>query len=399
MTTALEPAAGLAPGASPTLLPADAPVVDVVIPVYNEVRELERSVRKVRCYLDDGFPFTARVTIADNASTDGTWEVAARLAAQVPGVRAVRLAEKGRGRALRTAWGSSDAAVLAYMDVDLATDLDAVLPLVAPLVSGHSDVAIGTRLARGARVLRGAKREVISRVYNLVLRLALHNGFTDAQCGFKALRADAAHALLPLVEDNAWFFDTELLALAEHNGMRIHEVPVDWTDDPDSRVDITSTALADLRGTWRLWRHFRQGGGRVDGGRVRRGAPTSTALFAGVGTLSTVAYVAFLVGLQPTLGTLTANAVALSVCAAGNATAHRLTRSGVVEAESAADRLRLWLAGLVLSSAALAAVGACTSSLWPAVLAVLATGALVSTARFVALRERMYRSHLDADGA
>ena len=148
--------------------------------------------------------------------------------------------EKGRGRALRAAWTASDAQVLAYCDVDLSTDLAALLPLVAPLISGHSDLAIGTRLARDSRVVRGAKREFISRCYNLILRGTLAARFSDAQCGFKAIRGDVAQRLLPLVEDTGWFFDTELLVLAERAGLRIHEVPVDWVDDPDSSVDIVA---------------------------------------------------------------------------------------------------------------------------------------------------------------
>jgi hypothetical protein len=140
------------------------------------------------------------------------------------------------------------------MDVDLSTDLGALLPLVAPVLSGHSDLAIGTRLARSARVTRGAKRELISRAYNRILHLALRVRFSDAQCGFKAVRREVALELLPLVEDEDWFFDTELLVLAERAGLRIHEVPVDWVDDPDSRVDIASTAAADLAGVWRLMR-------------------------------------------------------------------------------------------------------------------------------------------------
>ena len=210
------------------------PQVDIAIPVYNEEADLDASVRRLHAYLRHELPFTFRITVADNASTDGTWAIARALESELPEVRAVRLEEKGRGRALHHVWSTSDAAVLAYMDVDLSTDLAAVLPLVAPLVSGHSDMAIGTRLAHGARVVRGAKREVISRCYNLLLRTTLAAGFSDAQCGFKAIRADRARALLPLVQDTAWFFDTELLFLAERVGMRIHEVPVDWVDDPDS---------------------------------------------------------------------------------------------------------------------------------------------------------------------
>ena len=230
------------------------PTVDVVVPLHNEEHDLEPSVRRVHAYLNERFPFTFRITIADNASTDGTLEIARRLAAELPEVTALRLGEKGRGRALHAAWSSSDSPVLAYMDVDLSTDLDALLPLVAPLVSGHSDLAIGSRLVRSARVHRGLKRELVSRTYNRILHLTLRSRFSDAQCGFKAIRADRASVLLPLIDDRGWFFDTELLVLAERSGLRIHEVPVDWVDDPDSRVDIVSTAIADLRGVGRLVR-------------------------------------------------------------------------------------------------------------------------------------------------
>jgi glycosyltransferase involved in cell wall biosynthesis len=229
-------------------------VLDIVVPVYNEEADLEPSVRRLHEHLTGQFPYPFRITIADNASTDATPQIAARLAAELPDVTTLRLAEKGRGRALREAWTASDAQVLAYCDVDLSTDLAALLPLVAPLISGHSDLAIGTRLARSSRVVRGAKREFISRSYNLLLRGTLGAGFSDAQCGFKAIRADVARRLLPLVEDTGWFFDTELLVLAERSGLRIHEVPVDWVDDPDSRVDILATAIADLKGIARLAR-------------------------------------------------------------------------------------------------------------------------------------------------
>jgi glycosyltransferase involved in cell wall biosynthesis len=198
--------------------------VEIVIPVRNEERDLAPSVRRLHAFLGDRFPFTTGVTIADNGSTDGTWARAQALAAELVGVRAVRLERPGRGGALRSVWAHSKAAVVAYMDVDLSTDLNALLPLLAPLLSGHSDVAIGTRLARGARVIRGPRREVISRCYNLLLHAVLGTGFSDAQCGFKAVRAEAARALLPLTADTGWFFDTELLVLAERAGLRIHEV-------------------------------------------------------------------------------------------------------------------------------------------------------------------------------
>ena len=232
-----------APAAPPQVLD-----VEIVIPVYNEERALAATVRRLHEFLSRELPFSWQITIADNASTDRTPFIAQALAGEFDRVGVVRLEQKGRGRALRLAWSASSARVLAYMDVDLSTDLRALLPLIAPLLSGHSEVAIGSRLAPGAKVARGAKREVISRAYNLILRAVLRAKFTDAQCGFKAVRADVLEELLAHVHDESWFFDTELLVLAQRDGMRIHEVAVDWVDDPDSRVDIVPTALADLRG-------------------------------------------------------------------------------------------------------------------------------------------------------
>jgi len=229
-----------------------APVVDVVVPVYNEERDLGPNIRKLHAYVSDRFPFPTVITIADNASRDGTLALARRLAEELLGVRVMHLDTKGRGRALRAAWTQSDAQVVTYMDVDLSTDLAALLPLVAPIVAGESDVGIGSRLARGAHTRRGVRREFISRAYNLVLRLALGARFSDAQCGFKAVRGEVARQIVPRIEDQTWFFDTELLVLAQRAGLRLHEVPVTWTDDPDSRVDILRTAIDDLRGVIRL---------------------------------------------------------------------------------------------------------------------------------------------------
>jgi glycosyltransferase involved in cell wall biosynthesis len=233
------------------------PLVDVVVPVYNEAHVLEASIDRLHGYLSARFPFSWRITIADNGSTDDTLAVARGLAEELPKVSAIHLDAPGRGRALRAAWSASDAQVVAYMDVDLSSDLDALLPLVAPIVSGHSDVAIGSRLAPGAHVVRGPVRAVLSRGYNLLVRVALRASFRDAQCGFKAVSRRAAHALLPEIEDEGWFFDTELLVKAQRAGLRISEVPVDWTEDTDSRVVLWRTILDDLGGVWRLARHRR----------------------------------------------------------------------------------------------------------------------------------------------
>jgi glycosyltransferase involved in cell wall biosynthesis len=237
------------------------PDVDVVVPMHNEERVIETSVRRLHAYLSADFPFPARIVIADSASSDTTPSLARALAQELESVRTVRLEEKGRGRALRAVWSASDAKVLAYMDADLSTDLRALLPLVAPLLSGHGDLAIGSRTARGARVTRCVRREVISRTYNLLLRALLHTRLSDAQCGFKAGRREVIQALLPAVENDHWFFDTELLHLAERNRLRIHEVPVDWKEDPDSRVHLLATAVEDLRGIARLRRTARSRAG------------------------------------------------------------------------------------------------------------------------------------------
>src|SRR3954451_9310842 len=287
------------------------PCVEIVIPVYNEQAQLERSVRRLHRFLSDGFPFTWTIVVADNASTDATPRIAAHLAATLSRVRFLRLERKGRGHALREAWSASDADVVCYMDVDLSTDLRALLPLVAPLVSGHSDVAIGTRLAPGARVVRGPKREVISRSYNRLLHGALGVLFSDAQCGFKAVRADVLTGLLGDIRDDGWFFDTELLVLAQRRGLRIHEVPVDWVDDPDSRVDVVRTALDDLRGVARL----------MATGPVFR--------FMTVGVASTLAYAALFLALRGALGAAGANALALALTAVGNTAANRRLTFGV----------------------------------------------------------------------
>ena len=233
-------------------LPHRQVTVEVVVPVYNEQDALPKSIPALCAYLETYFPYRWSVVIADNASTDDTLAVAEGLAHAYPGVSVLHLKEKGRGRALKAAWLASEAEVVAYMDVDLSTNLWSFLPLVAPLATGHSSVAIGSRLLRGAMVTRQWKREVISRCYNLLVKLLFGNGFSDAQCGFKAIKRGVAQELLPQVEDGEWFFDTELLLLAEERGYRVSEVPVDWIEDLDSRVNVPTTAAKDVKGLLRV---------------------------------------------------------------------------------------------------------------------------------------------------
>lgn len=386
--------------------------LEVVIPVYNEEVDLEASVRRLDAYLSDGLPYAYRITIADNASTDATWSIAESLTAELDHVTAVHLAEKGRGRALKRVWLASEATVVAYMDVDLSTDLRALLPLVAPLISGHSDLAIGTRLASSSRVVRGPKRELISRCYNLILKGTLQVSFSDAQCGFKAIRRDVAGELLPLCEDNNWFFDTELLVLAQRTGLRIHEVPVDWVDDPGSTVDIVATATEDLRGIWRLGRGMLTGTIPVARLRAelstRRQVPSAVpgvpngmlgqlVRFGGVGVASTLAYVVLFWLLRGSMGAQAANLVTLVVTAVLNTAANRrLTfgvrgRSGLLKDH--AGGLFAFAVGLALTSGSLAVLHtyAVATPRWAELAVLVVANAMATLFRFLTLRQLMHR--------
>ena len=228
--------------------------LDVVIPVLNEERALANSVNALAAFLSNNLnDYEWAVVVADNGSTDATPSICQSLSEQDSRVRHVRLEQKGRGRALKQAWAESDADIVAYMDVDLSTDLSALPQTIAAVDDEGYDIAIGSRLTRGARVIgRSFKRELISRSYSLIFRAMFLAGFQDAQCGFKAVSRRAADDVAPLVVDNGWFFDTEMLLIAEKNGYRIKEIPVKWTDDPDSRVKIISTAWEDIKGLLRL---------------------------------------------------------------------------------------------------------------------------------------------------
>jgi len=234
--------------------------VDITIPVLNEERSIVSSLTTLAAYLDTECPYDWTITVADNGSTDRTYELASSFASEYPRTRVIRLDQRGRGRALKQAWSSSTADVVAYMDVDLSTGLESLRPLIDPILEGRCEVSIGSRLARGAEIARSVQRELISRGYNIIARSFLHYGVVDAQCGFKAIRTSLARDLIPQIEDDGWFFDTELLALAHRNGMRINEVPVRWVEDDDSRVKIVKTATDDLKGIWRLWLDGRRNG-------------------------------------------------------------------------------------------------------------------------------------------
>lgn len=390
------------------------PVLDLVVPVYNEEHTLGPSVRRLHAHLTATFPYPFRITVADNASVDRTADVARELALELPGVVHVRLDQKGRGRALKQVWLASDAPVLAYTDVDLSTDLDALWPLVAPLMSGHSDLAIGTRLHQDSRVVRGAKREAISRAYNLVLRAALGARFSDAQCGFKAIRADVARTVLPLVEDPTWFFDTELLVIAERCGLRIHEVPVDWWDDPDSRVDVVGTALDDLRGVWRMQRTLGAGVLPTDAIRQEMGRlPPSSGVgahlvrFGVVGVASTLLHLGLFVLLASGAGLASqaANVTALLLATVANTWANRRWTFGIRGSEGSlrhhAQALLVFAGTWAMTAGALGALHAG----WPDTPVAVETvvigvaNVVATVVKFVAMRTWIFAERTDPEPA
>ena len=362
--------------------------VDLVVPVYNEETTLASSVETLVA-ADTGPGTDVTIIIADNASTDSTPRTAAALAAAHPNVEYVRLEQKGRGRALSRVWQASTADIVAYTDVDLATDIRALEPMVEVIRSGLADVAIASRLQPGLEVQRGVRREIISRCYNRLLKLSLGVGFSDAQCGFKAMSAQAARELLPVVEDTEWFFDTELLARAEWAGYRIHEFGTDWIDDPDSSVDVLATAWKDIRGIVRLRR-----GGPVHAASELPAPNTGAQIlhFIDVGLISTVLYATiFLFGSQ-VVSAATANIIALLLSTVANTALNRSHTFGV---RSPHRRLTAQVKGLAVfclclafTSAGLAVADGFTGA-WASIgtLALLTAANLAATVvRFVLMR-------------
>ncbi|MFC0458468.1 glycosyltransferase [Arthrobacter liuii] len=408
------PSRGRAVRRAPVDTRTTVPVLDVTIPVFNEERDLEECLRRLHGHLQDTFPHSFRITVADNASTDGTLKIAERLAREFPELVVVHLDEKGRGNALRKVWLASPSPVLAYMDVDLSTDLAALPPLLAPLISGHSDLAIGTRLTRNSRVVRGPRREFISRSYNLMLHSFMGARFSDAQCGFKAIRADVAQRLLPYTVDNSWFFDTELLVLAERCGLRVHEVPVDWIDDPDSSVDVVRTALADVRGMARLTRDLVYG--RIPVPELRaalargplpassradeqtRGSSLFGQLvrFAAIGAASTLAYLLIFLFCRGFMDPQLANFLALLITAVANTGANRRFTFGIQGGNPARhhfEGLIVFGIGLLLTSGALALVHRTTTpDRWAEVLTVVAANLAATAVRFLLFRLWVFRA-------
>jgi len=228
--------------------------LDIVIPVLNEEQTLENSVETLMSFCEENIgTYDWVITVADNGSTDRTLRIARTLSKKYSKVQYVRLEERGRGRALKKAWGQSESKILAYMDVDLSTDLSSLPDCLDAVNNSKTQIAVGSRLVSGSDVVgRSFKREFISRSYSLLFRIMFMVSFKDAQCGFKVVSKRVVKEIVPLVKNDNWFFDTELLILAEKNGYSILEIPIRWVDDPSSKVNIIKTAIEDVKGLIRL---------------------------------------------------------------------------------------------------------------------------------------------------
>lgn len=223
----------------------------VVLPVYNEEKALRQSVQTLTDFLRNHDKYQWEIVIADNNSKDTTGEIGRIIETENPLVRYIHIPRKGRGIALRTAWAQTDCDFVSYMDIDLSTGLDALVRAI-DLLSGGADIVVGNRLAKDSNTTRCLKREFISRSYNVVIKLSLGTSFKDAHCGFKTGRREVVQRILPYIEDNEWFFDTEFLFYGEKLGYKIVEIPVTWIEDPDTKAKIFKDARDDLRGLYRL---------------------------------------------------------------------------------------------------------------------------------------------------
>ena len=407
MTAELTTATRLAPGTRTTAN------VEIVIPVLNEERALPGCIATLSAFLGDDFPFPWSITIADNGSTDRTWEIATELAEANPRITAHRLPVRGRGAAIKAAWRASTADIVAYMDVDLSTGLEGLLPLVAPLVSGHCEITVGTRLGRGSRIRRSLKREIVSRTYNAITRHVFGLRTSDTSAGFKAARRDAVLGLLDAVEDDHWFFDTEMLMLAEHNGLRVHEVPLDWVEDIDSRVKVTQTAMGNLKGLVRVGRAIAAGKGRVDVPEIPQlrathpdavlAEPRAATLakflgFCVIGVISTVLYTILYFPLRVPLTPAGANLVALVLVGVANTEANRrwtFNRGGGHRLGLHVRAALLFAATYLLTTLAVLALDLIVPGAGPVIelLVLILAYALMTLLRFVVLDRWVFARH------
>ena len=226
--------------------------VDIVIPVYNEEVNLEKNINILTEWLKNNFKYEWIVTIADNGSTDNTKKIAKDLDMKNKKIILKEITSKGRGIALRESWLSSTSDICAFMDIDLSTELEYLNEIIYPIVELECEICCGSRWMSSSNVKRGLFRGILSWSYNFILQTTLGLKIKDSQIGFKAIKTDTAKKVIPLIKDNEWFFDTELLLISQKNDLKIKQIPVIWIDHPKSTVVVLKTVKMFLRNVWRM---------------------------------------------------------------------------------------------------------------------------------------------------
>jgi glycosyltransferase involved in cell wall biosynthesis len=228
--------------------------IEITIPILNEEFRLEQGVTEAVEFLENSGIDNYSIVLADNGSTDNTEQIAQSLTKRFPTVKAIKVSKRGVGLALKQSWGSSEADFIGYMDVDLATDLNHILEAYRILQGEEVDVVNGSRLLPNSQVKnRSIIRGITSHGFNYLLKALLKVNISDGMCGFKFLKKTSYDKILKSgLENNEWFFCTELLVKAEWMGMNIHEIPVKWEDDSDSRVELFKTITKYLKEIKRL---------------------------------------------------------------------------------------------------------------------------------------------------
>jgi uncharacterized membrane protein YbhN (UPF0104 family) len=227
--------------------------VSVVLPAYNEANRIEDTVKVVKDTLEK-LDYGYEIIIAEDGSTDGTDEIAKRLSSRDPRIVHLHSDNRlGRGKALTNAMEIAKGDVVVYLDVDLSTDMDHLKELIDAVAKEGYDIATGSRLLKDSQTERPFKRDFASKVYNFLVRLMLGSKLRDHQCGFKAFKRSSVLKLLRDVKDNHWFWDTEVLVLAQRKGLRVKEIPVKWKQSGETKVKFTKDVLYMFSQILRMW--------------------------------------------------------------------------------------------------------------------------------------------------
>ena len=227
--------------------------VSVVLPAYNEADKLEGAVTKLSQALEEyGCPY--EIIIAEDGSTDGTAEHAEELAQKLSHVKHIHREKRlGRGTALNNAFRQSSGEVLVYMDLDLASDLKSLKPLVEAITVEGYDFATGSRMMAESKAERTFSRSLSSKTYNFLVRHMLGSKLRDHQCGFKAFKKEPLMQLIDTVEATHWFWDTEIMVRAYRQGFKVKEIPVEWKSGKGTKVNLFKDSWSMFRQIMNLW--------------------------------------------------------------------------------------------------------------------------------------------------